>query len=428
MIMPHPKKKQKLAGGDANCSAETAAADQMAASANDLSIDVLADIFGFLDGAKDIMQKRRVCKKWKEAVKKTIVPPNKFSVRGMNEYNAMRVMATEMPNLQRIAICHPGVYHKYSDGEDPDEEMAAETTDWTSLNIEIISNFSKLRILEMYSAQLNGRYPFLFNSFPMLQRFSIQYCGPLKFDLEMLARFPLLKELDCCCADDLTGNISSLRVLKETLEKVTIYGCSHVVGNLKDLADFPHLKALILNETNVTGDIRDIGGNDFLALECLILPKTVYGGMGYEFQRISEANDLVRTMYLLKKRRPTLEILKEWRGMLSETSPDWYESAAYGLYDEPPFSIQFVKAGSRIGYRWATCNGYPCEVNWLDSEPDTDSSDFAKYIGGLARINRQMRVNVYRGFHEPPTEEEYLRLVEEYEHADESDEESESDS
>ena len=49
-------------------------------------------------------------------------------------------------------------------------------------------------------------------------------------------------------------------------------------------------------------------------------------------------------------------------------------------------------------------------------------------LGFLARINRQMRVKVYRGFYEPPTEEEYLRLVEEYGHADESDEESESDS
>jgi hypothetical protein len=34
-----------------------------AASAGDLSIDVLADILGFLDGPNDIMQKRRVCKK-----------------------------------------------------------------------------------------------------------------------------------------------------------------------------------------------------------------------------------------------------------------------------------------------------------------------------------------------------------------------------
>ena len=112
--MPHPKKKQKLAGDDANCSAETAVADRVAASANDLSVDVLADIFGFLGGAKDIMQKRRVSKKWKEAVKKTVVPLENFHFRviNMRTYNAMNVMTTELPNLQQIEILHPGYGHK----------------------------------------------------------------------------------------------------------------------------------------------------------------------------------------------------------------------------------------------------------------------------------------------------------------------------
>jgi hypothetical protein len=137
--MPHPKKKQRLAGDDTSCLAETAVADdQVAFSANDLSIDVLADIFGFLSGAKEIMQKRRVCKKWKEAVKKTIVPfvqtkdvhtarasSGYFIVGNMKEYNAMRVMTRAMPNLQQIRI--GDAYNlrdenKYNDGEDPDEE------------------------------------------------------------------------------------------------------------------------------------------------------------------------------------------------------------------------------------------------------------------------------------------------------------------
>ena len=80
--MPHPKKKQRLTGDDANYLVEAAATasdnHQMTASAGDLSVELLADIFGFLGGAKDIMQKRRVCRKWKEAVKKTIVPLTEF--------------------------------------------------------------------------------------------------------------------------------------------------------------------------------------------------------------------------------------------------------------------------------------------------------------------------------------------------------------
>jgi len=66
----------------------------------------------------------------------------------------------------------------------------------------------------------------------------------------------------------------------------------------------------------------------------------------------------------------------------------------------------------------------PCEVNWLDPEPDRESSDYAKYIEELQDINSQ--VGLYRGFHQPPTEEEYYGLLEEY--ADESDESDEENS
>ena len=75
-----------------------------------------------------------------------------------------------------------------------------------------------------------------------------------------------------------------------------------------DLADFPYLKELKLNDTAVTGDIRDIGENDFSSLERLILPKSVYGGDGYVLQRISDAPDLMRAVYLLKKQRQTLKM------------------------------------------------------------------------------------------------------------------------
>jgi hypothetical protein len=55
------------------------------------------------------------------------------------------------------------------------------------------------------------------------------------------------------------------------------------------------------------------------------------------------------------------------------------------------------------------CN--PCEVNWLDPEQAKESSDYEKYIEDLRGIEQQ--VNFYRGFHQPPTDEEYCRLWEE---------------
>ena len=200
-----------------------------------------------------------------------------------------------------------------------------------------------------------------------------------------------------------------------------------------DFADFPHLKELYLGDTTtVTGDVRDIGENDFPSLEQLILPKGVYGGTGCEFQRISEATDVVRAIYLLKKHRPGLFDVEdwywEWGGKLSEDSPHWYEAVGGGEneYVEPPFYIYVVQAGPRIGYRWA-CeqNCLACEVNWLDPEPDRESSDYAKYIEELEEIQmgvtmyRGRYVEVYDGFHQPPTEEEYHRLFSEFDESNE---------
>jgi hypothetical protein len=188
--------------------------DVMAADSSDflasfdaLSVDELANVLEFLP-PKDIMRQRRVCRKCSEAATKTIVPLSDFHVDGMESYNTMRVMTRAMPNLQQITIsCLEPEFngfrlflHKYNDGEDPNEEWAAQKWDnQRTHDIEIISNFSKLRDLTIFrSAPLNGRYPVLFN-FPLLQKLKIAsgLSGGLKWDLEMLAGLPLLKELEC---------------------------------------------------------------------------------------------------------------------------------------------------------------------------------------------------------------------------------------
>ena len=404
--MPHPTKKQRIECHDERNDAVAADDDDFLASFDDLSVDVLPNILGFLS-LQDIMSKRRINKKTREAVKKAAVPLTDFCVYSVENYNTMIVMTEALPNLQQITLRGLDFYvHKYSDGEDPDETEAARTADWISHDIEMISNFSKLRMLKIEYAGLNGRYPFLFNSFPLLEKLRLNYCPFLRWDLGMLAGFPLLKEFECDYNSRLTGNINNLRVLKDTLEKVSIQYCDHVEGNFMDLADFPHLKVLNLRYTSVTGDIRDIGVNDFSSLENLNLPSGVYGGMGYELQRISDGLDVIRAVYLFNKQRPELEYY--WYGKLSQDSPDWYRSLNEKY--SPPFYISFVQAGPRVGYRWGTGDDTPCEVNWLDPEPDRESGDYAKYMEELQQINAQ--VGLYRGFHQPPTEEEYNRLFE----------------
>ncbi len=375
-------------------------------SAVELGTDEVACILSFLP-LTVIMCLRRVNMTWNEAAKET-VPSTGFIVKNVTDYNAMRVMTTVLPNLQQIKMGYLESGHKWSDGEDPEEWLPAETANRTTHDIGIISNFSKLRDLTIDTI-LNGRYPVIFN-FPLLQKLDIT-CTQLKWDLEMLVGLPLLKELGCWENYCMTGNINSLRVLKDTLETVYIVYCEEVEGDLMDMADFPHLKELDLQGTAVTGDIRDIGENDFSSLERLTLPKGVYGGNDYEFLRLSDTPDLIRSVYLLKKRRPTLAILKAWHRELSADSPDWYESMSSKY--PPPFYLRFVEAGSRIGYRWGTrFPSNPCEVNWLDPEPESGSIGYEDYVTDYRRI--QDEIGLYRGYYEPPTEEQYTLLYEEY--------------
>ena len=186
-MMPHPKKKKQRH--------VVVAADDDNKCINDLSTDELANIFGFLP-PEDIMR-ARLNKKMREVAKTTIVPPAAFVVNSVEKYNRTAAMTTALPNLQQITLCALGYNgHKYEDGEDPDESQAVETANCPTHDIEIISNFRRLRILEIDDAPLNGRYPFLFN-FPLLQKLTIYYAPKLKWDLDVLVGLPLLEEL-CC--------------------------------------------------------------------------------------------------------------------------------------------------------------------------------------------------------------------------------------
>jgi hypothetical protein len=231
--------------------------------------------------------------------------------------------------------------------------------------------------------------------------------------------FARLEELVCTGFNMslVSGNIRNLRVLKDTLTNVTVTH-SDVEGEFMDLADFPQLKMLDLGYTAVTGDIRDIGNDDFSKLEDLFLPSTIYGGDDYELQRISDAPELMRALYHLRKHHPSLTF-EDWTGNLSEDSPDWYwydwdegnEMDENGV--SPPFCVSLVVAGTRIGYQWKNEFGkHHCEVNWLDPEPDKNSTDYGKYIAELQQIENQ--VDFYKGYHQPPSREEYIRLVEEW--------------
>jgi len=427
--MPHSKRPRLLpdsANDDENPAvAHTDHDDDDVTTADKLSGDEVAIIFSFLP-MRNIMCLRRVCTTWRDATKKTIVPRARypmFRINCVEKYNAVRVMTTALPNLLEIRFW--GDFkeggHKYIDGQDPNEEKAAETANHTAYDIEIISNFRKLRFLHIFRAPLNGRYPSLFN-FPLLEHLFVYECNNLKWDLDILQGLPILKQFSCSSNRSVSGSLNSLRVLKDTLEKVNISHCPSVSGSLMDLADFPRLKELELREINVSGDIQDIGENDFPALETLCLPDTVYGGDYYEFQSIAKVSDFMSRIYPLAKQRDS-KLLQDFHWQLSRDSPDWYWYDGDDDQIPPPFDFELIIISSRIGWRWKSTAYFSddddsmgggveeincCEINWLDPEPDRESDDYIEYIHHLDALQDEM--TFYRGYYQPPTEDEYYRL------------------
>ena len=428
-------------------------------AASQLSANVLPIVFSFLP-FRDVMRSRCVRSDWKEAAKGTFVRCG-YAVQTVHDFTAMEMVA--IPHLQHLSLFGLETdtlmltsrdRHRYIHGDNPNESFAAETAHFTTHDINIISKFQNLRSLGIMEAPLNGEYPVLFN-FPLLQKLTI-YDDPekchnyIKWDLKMLEGLPMLKELECCTNEAMSGSINSLRVLKDTLETIDIANCRKVVGNFMDLADFPRLKKLDLRGTAVTGDIRDVGANDFKILAELFLPRTVYGGSRYAFGSIAEVTEFMSRIRPLAHR---FAVSTSWR--LSEESPDWYDDPNQVQVEcqrkdhqiPPPFVCELITLeGTRMGWRWR-CN-FPshdrifytedgdihnylddvnvfetCEINWLEPEPDRESSDYEEYCHQLRSLPEE--ISFFSGYHNPPTEDEYYQLLNELLEAEEIEREQE---
>ena len=81
-------------------------------------------------------------------------------------FHTVVAMSTALPNLQQIKFGYLGWEHKFNEGEDPDEQVAANKANYITHDIEILYRFRKLRLLKIHYAPLNGRYPLLLN-FPL---------------------------------------------------------------------------------------------------------------------------------------------------------------------------------------------------------------------------------------------------------------------
>eukprot|EP00984_Skeletonema_dohrnii_P034205 scaffold33505_cov101-Skeletonema_dohrnii-CCMP3373.AAC.2 len=132
----------------------------------DLSTDVIEMTFGHLPPI-DIMR-ARVCRKWRQAARNTIVPLTEFIVvlPDTRQYNAMEAMTTSLSNLQQIVLQSLDYTRKNTSTTMERTHMKTKLSALPIIlrNIGIVSNFTMLIHLAILGAPLNGRYPFLFKA------------------------------------------------------------------------------------------------------------------------------------------------------------------------------------------------------------------------------------------------------------------------
>ena len=287
------------------------------------------------------------------------------------------------------------------EGEESNEESA--------YDVSIIADFTNLRSLILNCTPLYGEYPCFFG-FKNLRKLSINqghdYCH-MVWDLKMLSCMPLIETLTLI-GSKATGSISDLHFLKNTLLELVVVSLPNQIaaddigGDFMDLAEFTVLIKLDLKwATGIQGDASQIQVTDFPCMQKLDLPGVLL--------RIDQSTEIIHLFTELARRSPPC--IASVR--LSENSSDHYEINEVHRYSPyPPFSLEFVHPGKRLGWRWAAyrrlCHTRSCEINWLDEELDTHSDQYHVYQEETKRLNES--VHFYKGIYHLPTEEEYREM------------------
>ena len=399
----------------------------MATSIEILGTDELSLILGFLHW-KDIL-KARVNQQWRDAVKITLVPISRINLQTPPEpiTGESEDKATIQPEffIQNKAYGHAlwwicqalpmlqCIYCDFSLRRTKVETFQVcrgegsnlgDVLNQTPVSFRPIANLQQLRHLSLRNIFLHGHYDFLFN-FPELRTLDISGTNCLKWDLTMLSGLPKLEKLLCIHNHSLTGDLKNLRVLINSLSEINFASCGRVEGSLMTLADFPKLQKIDLTGTKVTGDIREIGPNDFSSIkkEMELCYTPIYGGG--TLMKIEDAPEVMLAHHNLKKRNQSLFHDRDWR--LSYHSPQYFDYAGH-FSRQPPFRVEFVKAGSRLGWRWTNCKKEgSCETQWLDPEPNSTDEGYEKYLRESKHINND--VVIFRGFKRPPNQQEHIR-------------------
>jgi len=329
-------------------------------------------------------------------------------------------MREVMPNLQQVhlskfqgrvigSMSYNGITGNiYGKSEERYLDEGEESNKESAYDVSIIEDFRNLRSLVLNCAPLHGAYPCLFG-FKHLRELSIDqggdYCD-MVWDLKMLSCMPLIEKLTLI-SSKATGYISDLHFLKNTLLELVIVSSPNqsvvddIDGGFMDLAQFAVLRKLDLKwAKGIRGDASQIQLTDFPCMQKLDLPGVLL--------RVDQSKEIIGLFTELARRSsPCIASVR-----LSESSSDRFERNGDEGVPPPPFTLEFVHPGNRLGWRWVSQQRLwyirSCEINWLDEELDTDSDQYHVYQEETKRLNES--VHFYKGIYHLPTEEEYREM------------------
>eukprot|EP00984_Skeletonema_dohrnii_P010281 scaffold3999_cov138-Skeletonema_dohrnii-CCMP3373.AAC.16 len=203
-------------------------------SFQDLSANELGLIFSFLEKAADNDEdddedeasgsdcwpskfRPLFCREWSKVTRT-------FPISSAEHYSALAFCPDAL--LRKIYLLRLDDDQRYLHGQGSNVNLqeGGGEDEADGLDPRYISRFSLLEHLHIDGAQMEGSYPFIFNSFGHLRTLTMKSVR-IKFNLDMLSCIPLLEEIEFSSCDELKGTLSSLDALKRTLQRIYIVGC-----------------------------------------------------------------------------------------------------------------------------------------------------------------------------------------------------------
>ena len=344
------------------------------------STSMLPIIFGYLDW-KELLYVRGTCTHWCEAAKHTLVPPSienrlvsirgtpkvkdypQFHVNTSRRYNMLKVMSKVMPNLQQIHLSEfqGGVIGSMS---------------YNGITGNIYETSNERYLDEGEESNEDAYDVSIIADFRNLRSLVLN-CAPLYGKYPCFFGFSYLRELSIDQGGNDSDMVWDLKMLScmPLIEKLTLI-CSKATGSISDLHFLKNtlLELVIVSSLNQS-IVDDIDGDFMNLAEFTVLRKldlkwaTGIQGDASQIQvkdfPCMQKLDLPGVLMKVDQSSDIIHLFTSFARRsppciasvrLSEDSSDRFERDGDKHSDSPPppFTLEFVHPGNRLGWRWVS--------------------------------------------------------------------------